>query len=90
MYASALNSKDDKYTSHTQTEIQAFIETQYTVAAPFTMTVDVTTGIFTTGINSNTPINHTCTERIDIQPPSQYGGSIRIIPALGTNDASIG
>ena len=33
---------------------------------------------------------YTFTERIYIQPPSQYGGSIRIIPVLDTSDASIG
>ena len=90
IYASALNSKADKSTSYTKTEIKAFIETQYTFTLPFTRTVDVTTEIFTIGINSNTPINNTFTERIDIQPPSQYGGSIRIIPALDNNGASIG
>ena len=46
--------------------------------------------IFTIGLNSNIPINNTFTARIDILPPSQYGGSIRIIPALDTGDASIG
>ena len=90
IYASALNSQADNSTRYTKTELRAFIETQYTFAAPFTRTVDVTTGIFTLGGNSNTHISHTFTDSIDIQPPSQYGGSIRIIPALNKNEASIG
>ena len=56
-----LNTKADKSNSYTKTEIKAFIETQYTFAAPFTKTVNTTTGIFTIGLNSNTPINNTLT-----------------------------
>ena len=90
MYGNALNTEVDNSNSYTTTEIRAYIETQYTFTAPCTRTVDVTTGIFTIGIHSTTHITYTFTEIIDIPPPSRYGGSIRIIPALDNDDASIG
>ena len=60
------------------------------MAAPLQRTVDATTVIFTVSINSNTPMHNTFTERIDIQPPARFGGSIRIIPALNKTYPSVG
>ena len=88
IYGNALHDKADNYNSYTKPEMKT--ETQYTFAAPLQRTVDTTTGIFTITIHSNTPINNAFTESIDIQPPAQVGGSIRIIPALNKNEASIG
>ena len=52
--------------------------------------LNITIGIFTIGINSNASINNSFTEIINIRTPAQFGGSIRIIPALDNNEASIG
>ena len=41
-------------------------------------------------INPNTLINNTFTDIVSIRTPSQFGGSIRIIPANYGNEASIG
>ena len=90
IYDNTLTNLAGQSNSYTKTEIRALIETQYTFDAPLTRTVDRATGICTLGLSSNTPITNTFTTRIDIQPPSQYGGSIRIIPALNTVEASIG
>ena len=53
-------------------------------------TVNTTTGIFTICIDSNASINNTFNNIVNIRTPSQFGGSIRIIPALDNNEASIG
>ena len=87
---SALNSKVDKSDTYTRAEIITFIETQYTFNGSFIKIVDPATGEVRISLNSNIPITSRFTTRIDIQPSSQYGGSIRSIPALDTGDASIG
>ena len=56
----------------------------------FKKNVDPATGKFRISLKSNIPLNRVCSTRTDIQPSSQYGGIIRIIPALDTGDASIG
>ena len=68
----------------------ALIETLYTFTAPLERSVDRSTGIFAISINPNTSIDKIFTSRVDIQPTAHFGGSIRIIPALNNNEASIG
>ena len=85
-----LNLKAGKYNSYTRAEITTFIEPQYSFNGSFVKIVDPTTGKFRISLNSNIPITSSCTTRIDIHAPSQYGGSIRIIPALNNGNASIG
>ena len=82
--------KADKSNSYTTTEIISFVEPQYTFNGSFLQIVDPITGTDRISFNPNVPINSILTTRIDIPPSSQYGGSIRITPALGTGDASIG
>ena len=89
IYDNALNTKADKSTSYTRTEIMALIETQCTFTAPLQRSVDRSTGILTISISPNTLIHHMFSNRVDIQPPAQLGGCIRIIPALNSNGASI-
>ena len=90
LYANALTRKADKSTSYTRTEIMAWLDTHYTFTAPLQGSVDRATGIFTIRINPNTFIHHIFTSWVDIQPPAHFGGSIRSIPALDNNEASIG
>ena len=90
IYANALNHKADECNSYTRAEIISCIETPYTFNGYVLKIVDPVTGTFRNSLNSNVPINSIVTTRIDIQPSSQVGGSIRIIPALDTGDASIG
>ena len=63
----------------------ASIETQRNLTAPLQRSVDRSTGIFTI----RSLINTIFTSRVDIQPPAQFGGSFRIIPALNDNEASV-
>ena len=85
-----LNLKADTSYSYTRAEIVTFIETQNTFNGSFITIVDPANGKIRISLNSNIPIHRRFTTRIDVQPPSQYGGGIRSIPALGTGDASIG
>ena len=87
---SALNSKVDKSNTYTRAEIITFIETQYTFNGSFIKIVDPANGKLRISLNPNIPISSSFTTRIDIQTPSQYGGSIRIIPALNNGGASVG
>ena len=68
----------------------ALIETLYTFTAPLERSVDRSSGIFAISINPNTSIDKIFTSRVDIQPTAHFGSSIRIIPALNNNEASIG
>ena len=89
IYDNALNTKADKSNCYTRAEIITF-ETQYTFNGSLTKIVDPATGKFRISLNPNIPIRSSFTTRIDIQTPSQYGGSIRIIPALNNGGASVG